>query len=254
MSLTGTNRGTGGNNTGATSIACAPTSNFGVGSFAVLCLAYDNTGTSGADPFVSISDSLNNVWTPREAALYDPGAAAAGVSVRIFTSNMHRGKLTTSDTVTISFGADSVVAKHYAFHEITAGVGNFVQYVNSGVNTGAATGTPTVTTGSITNTNLVIGCGGAESANTWTGDADTTNGSWSAQQAGASGTGTTGISITSQRKVVTASATQTYNPTLTSADCILAWAQFSEYVIPLEPDEPPKLIVQPNQSVVSVCC
>jgi hypothetical protein len=67
---------------------------------AVLCLAYDNSGASGADPYNSISDSLGNTWTSRQAALYDPGAASAGVALRIFTTNQSAGTLTTGSTVT----------------------------------------------------------------------------------------------------------------------------------------------------------
>jgi hypothetical protein len=36
------------------------------------------------------------------------------------------------------------------------------------------------------------------------------------------------MAITTQGKVVNATATQTYNPTLTSADCILAWIAVEE--------------------------
>jgi hypothetical protein len=62
-----------------------------------------------------------------------------------------------------------------------------------------------------------------------TPDADTTNGSWSTQQSTAQGTTTNGIAVASQRKVVTATATQTYNVTLDNvADCILGWIQLTE--------------------------
>lgn len=230
MALTGTNRGSGNHNTAATSFTITPASNFAAGSHAVLCVAYDNSGASGADPFSSISDSVGNTWISRQAALYDPGAASAGATLRIFTSPMLTGALTTSNTITVNFGANSTTAKSWVLHEVTCATGSIVRYVTGNVNAGAGTGTPTVTTTSITNGNMVVGAGAAESASTWTQDGDTTNGSWSAQQANAAGTGTSGMSVTSQRKIVSASGTQTYNPTLTSADVILAWIELTEAV------------------------
>lgn len=229
MSLSGTDRGANNNNTGATSVVVTPASNFAAGSKAVLCLAYDNAGGSGADPFSSITDSVGNAWVTAQAALYDPGAASAGVTLRIFESHMDVAALTTGNTITVSFGAVSVTAKSWTLHEIAPASGCRVVLVASGVNAGAATGTPTVTTGTITNGDMVIGAGASESSNTWAGDGDTSNGNWSTHQTSGAGTGTSGMATTAQRKVVTATATQTYNPTLTSADCILAWAQFAEW-------------------------
>jgi hypothetical protein len=107
MTITVTARGTGGNSTTATSIAIVPASNFAAGTFAVLCLSYDNSGTSGADPFSSISDDAQNTWVSAQASLNDPGAANAGNTGRIFTSQMQTKKLTTGDTITVSFGATS---------------------------------------------------------------------------------------------------------------------------------------------------
>lgn len=228
MALSGADRGSGNNNVAGTSLVVTPTSNFAAKSFAILCVAYDNSGASGADPFSSISDSLGNVWTSQQAALFDPGAASAGVTLRIFTSEMNVGKLTTGNTITISFGANSTTAKAWTLNEATSSTANRIAYVTGNVNVGATSATPTVTTSSITNGNMVVGAGAAESADTWAGDADATNGSWSVHQHNVAGTGATGMSITSQRKVVTAGATQTYNPTLTSADVILAWVEIRE--------------------------
>jgi hypothetical protein len=228
MALTGTDRGTNNNNVAATSVTITPGSNFAAGSYAVLCLAYDNSGGSGADPFSSITDSVGNNWYSIVRPLYDPGAASAGVSLGIFYSPQNVSALTTGNTITVSFGANSTTAKAWTLHEITCATGTRVVVAASGNNTGAASGTPTVTTASVPNGGMVIGAGAAESANTWVQDGDTTNGNWSAQQSNAAGTGTSGMSITSQRKVVTATATQTYNPTLTSADVILGWAIFVE--------------------------
>src|SRR4029078_10483383 len=136
--------------------------------------------------------------------------------------------LLSSDNANFTFAASvSVTAKRYAFNEVVSSPGRAV-YNTGGAGTGAASGTPTVTTGSIPSGSVVIGWGGAESADTWAGDADTTNGTWSTHVHGASGTGTSGMSLTTQHKVVTATATQTYNPTLTSAEQILGCMRIDE--------------------------
>lgn len=70
--------------------------------------------------------------------------------------------------------------------------------------------------------------GAAESGDTWTGDSDTSNGSWSTKQSLGEGSGATGASVISQYKVLTANGNQTYNPTLTSADSELLWMTLHE--------------------------
>lgn len=231
--FTRTARGSGNHNTGATTLVITPASNFTANSFGVLCVAVDNAGASGSTAIApaTVTDSASNVWTLRQSSIYDPGAASAGVETAIYTAPV--ATLTTGGNITITWGGStSPVAKAWTLDEFTVAAGKVAQFVTSGVGTGAASGTPTVTTGSITNADAVIGAGGAESANTWAGDADTTNGSWSTHQSNAAGTGNSGMSITSQTKIVTATATQTYNPTLTSADQILAWVQIREVTAP----------------------
>lgn len=227
MALTGTDRGANNNNVAGTSVTITPGSNFAAGSVAVLCLAYDNSGASGADPFSSITDSVGNTWYTIRRALYDPGAASAGVTLGMFFSYQGVATLTTANTITVSFGS-STTAKAWALHEVLCATG-YIEILDGNANTaGSATGTPTVTTATVPNGAILIAAAAAESANTFTGDSDTTNGNWSTHQSSAAGTGTSGMSISSQRKVVTATATQTYNPTLTSADCILSWCIFIE--------------------------
>lgn len=233
MTITMSSVGANGDTTGATSIVItigAGGFTLGQSAWAILCLAYDNAGASGADPYSSISDSLGNTWTSRQAALYDPGAASAGVTLRIFTSDMAVRALGVGDTVTVSFGANSVASKAWCFQEALPGPWGTMSYVTGGVSVGSASAAPTITTGSIAQNDVVIGAGAAESADTWVADADTTNGNWSAKQSFGAGSGATGMSVVAQRKVVTAAGAQTFNPTLTSADCILAWIQLHETI------------------------
>src|SRR5688572_4621868 len=150
MALTGTDRGVGGNNASSTSIACVPTSTLAAGSTGVLCVAGDNAGSGGATSIwpTSFTDSVGNLWTRRQNPIYDPGAANAGVDTACYTAPIVT-QLTSSNNATINFVAGvAVVAKRFAFHQVSAGAGNAVVYVTGAAGTGAASGTPTVTTSS----------------------------------------------------------------------------------------------------------
>ena len=226
MALSGADRGTGGDNTAATTLAVVPASNFTAGAMAVLKVAYDNAGSGGSDNYSSISDNHGNTWTSRQNVLNDPGAANAGTCLRIFTCGQNIATLTTSSTITVTFAAN-VTAKVWTLDEISGGTPTYV----TGGNTTAATVSPTVTSGSIASERAIIGAVGAESGTTQTvtQDADTSNGSWSTQQTTKIGSTTSGQTIASQRKIVTATATQTYNPTLSiSSDTCIAWIEISE--------------------------
>lgn len=235
MAITGTDRGTGTHNTSALSFTLSPGSNFTSGTWAVLVLSVDNADTSGAaHSTFTVTDTLGNTWTRRVSPLYDPGAASAGVEGAIFTTNQNGGTLTTGTTITVTFDA-STTAKVWTLMEVTPTSLYRITYVQGGEGTGSATASPTVTTASITSGNMVIGALHNEygTAQTVTEDGDTTNGSWSTQQTTEIGTTTSGQTVASQRKVVTSTATQTYNPTLgTSSDVILSWIELSEELIP----------------------
>lgn len=233
MAITGTDRGTGTHNTSATTFTLSPASNFGAGSMAVFVIAADNSNTNGTGfSTFTVTDTLGNEWTRRITPLYDPGAPNAGVTGALFT--MERGgSLTTGTVLTVTFNV-ICTAKAWTLMEVTPTSGYCITYVTGGVNAGAATTAPTVTTGSITSGNMVIGGLFNEygTAQTVTQDGDATNGSWSAQQTAEIGTTTAGQTVSSQRKVVTATATQTFNPTLgVSSDVILGWIELSEELI-----------------------
>lgn len=208
MALTGTDRGSG----TSASNAFSPTSNCTAGALVVACLSYPNSGGGGTDPFTSFSDSHGNTWTLRQNILYDPGAASAGFCLRLYTSPQDVATLTTSSVLTMAGPAISY--PKWTLMEFVAGAGNTATYVGGGAGTPAANGTPTVTTASIPSADAVVGAAAAfttVAAGVWTGDSDTTNGSWSAQQ-----TFSQAYGLTSQRKIVTGTATQTYNPTVTN--------------------------------------
>jgi hypothetical protein len=230
MSLTGANRGDGTDNAAQPAIQILPTSNFTAGAMAVLCVSSDNPA-SGND-INSVTDTLGNTWTKRQSPVIDPGAAAAGHQGAIFTTPQDGGTLTTSTLITIIWGANKT-AKTWVLMEVVGSAG-VPTYVTGNIGTGGTgTTSPTITTGSITSGDMVIAMLALEAGTTETitQDGDSTNGAWSAQQTREVGSTTSGSNIASQRKVVTATATQTYNPTLGIAgDLCLAWIQIHETV------------------------
>jgi hypothetical protein len=107
-----------------------PTSNLRANTWAVLHIAYDNAGTNGADPFNSIVDSLGNTWNLVKNALNDPDVANAGVVLREYYSAMNIATLTTSDTITVDFGATSVAAKAWILTELLPRSGKTMTYAD----------------------------------------------------------------------------------------------------------------------------
>lgn len=230
--ITVQSRGTGGNTTGATSVTVTPASNLAAGSMGVIVVAADNAGAGGnaANCNTSMTDSAGNTWAIRLDVWFDNGPASGGIELCIYTGALTTA-LTTAGNVVVGFG-NSVAAKSWTLTEVVPTATFTPQFVTGAGGTGATSGTPTVTTSSITSGNVVIGGGAAEATLAWTGDADTTNGSWTNEQEIGNGTGTSGAAVTSQAKVVTATATQTYNPTLTSADQIIGWIEITETATP----------------------
>lgn len=231
MALTVTARGTGTHNASSTTFTLSPSGTLAAGSLAVLVVAADNAAASGvAFTTFAVSDDKANIWTRGPVPLYDPGAASEGVEGAQFTTNMAGGALTSASVITVTFDT-ATTAKAWVMWEVVPAAGKAVSYITHGWNTGAATTTPTVTTGSITSGDVMIGALYNEygTAQTITQDGDSTNGAWSSQQTAEVGTTTAGMSVSSQYKITTGTATQTYNPTLgTSSDVILSWLQLRE--------------------------
>ena len=227
MALTGTDRGTGTHNTSSATLDVVPASNFAAG-MAVLVVAMDNPA-SGND-ITGVTDTKGNTWTIRQSPLIDPGAAAAGQQGIIATTPQNGGLLTTGDTITVAISV-AKVAKTWTLMQVSGSVGT-PTYVTGAIGTSGTGGTsPTITSGSIANGDMIVAglVLEAGTTETITQDADSTNGSWSAQQTAEIGSTTSGSNVASQRKVVTAAATQTYNPTLGIAgDLALAWIQIHE--------------------------
>ncbi len=230
--ITTTDRGTLYENTSATTATITPSGNFATGSWGVLVISADNSNTNGtAYSSWTVTDTNGNTWTRRLSPLYDPGAADAGVEGAVFTSPLTNG-LDTGDTITITYGQANTMTLA-TLVEIVPTSGYTLSYVGGSSEAGSATASPTTTTSSIPTGDCVVGVlfneRGADQ--TITGDGDSSDGSWSTlhttESTGTNGAG--GMSVANQRKVVTGTNTQTFNPTLgVSSDVIPGWISLHE--------------------------
>lgn len=204
-----------------------------IGSIGVLCISADNSAGTGATKNFpsSFSDSKSNTWTLRLDELWDPGAAAAGVEMAIYTSVL-TSALVADDTITVTFSVANVVGKIAAIWEFAPQSAGTMSFLSSGFTTpGSSTSAPTVTTTSITSGDYVVGLSASESFGVYTGDSDTTNGSWKTMMHYGKTVGVGGISICTQWKLTTGTATQTYNPTIgTALDTMIGWISLRETV------------------------
>ena len=241
MALTGTDRGSGTNNTVNSSWTVTPGSNFTAGALGVLCVAADNSSSQGATNNLGtvLTDSLGNQWIARAPVIFDNGTASAGVQGTIYTSDLSAGPPTTSTTITVTTGTAATAAKTWTLMEWTTNTpGAQVLFLDFGSRAGATSTAATAFT--LTTGTVQVGDGlvcalfmEAGTTQTLTGDSDTTNGSWSTQQYNEIGSTTSGSAICSQRKVQTTTAsTQSWDPVPTLAcDAISAWITVREVPI-----------------------
>lgn len=185
------------------------------GNTLVLGAAMDNfAGSSGTLPNVTgISVPAGETATWVKLGNFDAATVSTGgTSVRgeLWAITTTQSWLTT-DTVTVTISvtrtAKAVAISEFSGASVT--VRGTVQAANDLVSA------PTATTTDPVAGDLVVGMSGWETATLPTGDSDTTNGSWGSINAvGTTGSGdTTNIVAALQHKIVTATGSQTYNPT-----------------------------------------
>lgn len=229
MALTLTARGSGNGSVTSGSFTFSPGSNFASGSLAILCVAYDNSGSSGADPFTAAptdNGTGNEAWISRQNALQDPGAASAGAVMRIFTSRV--GTLGTAQTITWctgnNNGANNDKVAWTLWEAKGTLAGGAAGYVTGNQFNGSGTAF-TISTGIITNADAVICAIALEDSSSGADDTDTTNGSWSAGQSSftSGGGGAGNMGTRSQYKIVTATGGQTWNFTVANTDWAAAY-------------------------------
>lgn len=172
----------------------------------------------------TVTDSKGHTYTQQRVSNRDPGAAAAGATVAIYTAVATTG-LVNGNTITVNFSPNTTSKAMYVW-KVSAASTEFPKFLTSGGATGN-TANPTVTTSSITSGDAVIAALASESNVTPTADTDTTNGSWAGHTNATANTGTAGTSMNVHTgyKITTGTGTQTWNQTLVAND----WA--SAYII-----------------------
>lgn len=183
------------------------------GSTLIARITFDNTNAT--TPTVSSIAKMSGEtasWVLLKAGDSSSATSAAGVRTEVW------GIITTvvwtaNTTYTITLSG-SVSAKACTLQEFSGATTTLRGTAGSGTSTG---GTPTASTSgtALVTGDLAIGAAGFESNAAATGDADTTNGSWSTVFNSSSSGGGSAANATSagQYKIVTATGVQTYNPT-----------------------------------------
>lgn len=184
---------------------------------AVFCAA-DNNGTSGVSSTTTCADSDGvNVYTKRAEILQDPGAAAAGVTLTIWTSKITQAL--SSDTVTVNFSPNTTT-KTVTVWRVFPGAGEVVDFWSADtVGSAGSTTNHTAPTVNVPSGFIVFGVAGIETNTAITGDADSTNGSWNNTTANIANTGADlgSQNMLIQHKTVSAAGNQDWECTTAAA-------------------------------------
>lgn len=218
MALTITDAGNGTSTSSSSSLSTGSTVTASVGDMLLAVVAGDNNGTSGAVSLASVQDSGGNTWTQRALINQDPGSAAAGATLGIYTAAITSAL--SSGTVTANFSPNTA-AKALQVYRVQPGAGELVQFIAADAtgSTGSTT-THAAATVSVNNGDTIFGCAAVEQdAVGVTGDSDTTNGNWSSiiSRIANTGSGSSSMLSASQYKTVNATGNQAWSCTTPSA-------------------------------------
>jgi hypothetical protein len=206
--------------TSSASQTTGATINAAVGDWLIAQVSADNNGTNGASSISSVQDSSGNTWTQRALINQDPGAAAAGATLAVYTCAVTVALV--NGTVTANFSPNTT-SKSTQVYQAVPGAGEAVQFVAAYNTTDASSASSTAThsapTVSVNNGDTIFGFAAIETNATATGDSDTTNGSWSTLISRLSDTGTDATSMRgcSQWKTVNATGNQDWACTTVSS-------------------------------------
>lgn len=219
---TKTDIGNAANTTSAASVAVTTTAAVAVGETIFVRIACDNSTASpaGDPPTLGVSDSAGNVYTQQAISNADPGAAAAGITSALFTAPCTVA-LGVGGTITVSFSPNTT-AKAVQCEKWTT-LNNNALVLSSAALTGSTPGTAPTGSGTPDHkSQLVYVLVGTEgpTGDTFTGDADTTNGSWVTltKAVTAHATAASNACTQGQYKVVTDAGAQSWAATITSRD------------------------------------
>lgn len=220
MALTFSNAGTA-TSTSSTATLAATSINISAGSWALVCVAADNAGTSGAASLSdTMTDSAGNTYDLLSKTNRVGGGVNGGTTLGIWLAKIDTAL--SSGSITANF-SPSTSSKAMTVKSISVGAGETlaIDSVGAGFSgSGTAFSSGTV---SVPNGYTIFGATALEQGSAASADSDTTNGSWSSAHTAvaSTGTNTTSQSITSQQKTVTATGNQTYN---TSSGSTRDWA------------------------------
>lgn len=224
MALTVSSVGNATSTTSNTTLASGATVNASVGDVLLICIAAENSGTSGAARTVTITDNASgttNVYTQRGTT----GNATAGTAGDGASQFFFECPVTTalsSNTVTVTFSGN-VTHKAMEILRLQPASGQYIRFVEVGTasnttpNTGATS--HSASTVSVANTHTIFCMAAVETDDTITGDSDTTNGSWSTlvRRLADAGADAVTMSCATQYKTVNATGNQSWEATTVSA-------------------------------------
>lgn len=223
--------------TGNMTIALTNPTEIAVGNYLVARVAVDNSGTSGARPGLTLTDTRNGTWVHGTGGLQDPGAASAGIAVYLCYV-----KVTTpyqaGDVTTFTWGGSSprsaVVIEEWAnIDQITP-----LAVAENQANNVSSTAQPAISRTPTAVGQLMYVCAGIEGfSSSWGAqDSDSTDGTWSdlTKAEANTGTNTTSVSVYGGYKVVTSTAAQTWNNTLgATSDWAACAVVFAKAITPV---------------------
>jgi len=213
MALTVSQSGTN-NSTSASASIDVTNVTASVGDVLLVWVAADNDGTSGVNSISSVTDSQGNTYNSRVNTTQTAGAANDGATIRCFeavvTSALSLG------TVTINFSPNTT-RKSVAVWRLQPSANRTVMFIGAGAGvTGTTAAELTETATGVPINDVIFGCLAVETDDGLTGDADTTNGSWTSIVVvlADGGPDASAMTLGLQRKAVTATGDQTWNPTV----------------------------------------
>ena len=205
--------GSGSATSSGTTVSITTTAAIAVDDLVVVRVASDNLNAT--TPTFTCVDGGNTYTVQRQGAVN--ATAAAGVAGAILTSRATVARpIGSLITITLS----GSVAHKATYAESFTGVFNTVRSTPVGA-TGTATAASAGASGTVNAGDLVLGMIANETRGTITGDSDTLNGSWSAQnflRSATSGSDASCVTTAGQYKIATASGAQTYNVTAVGAE------------------------------------
>jgi hypothetical protein len=212
-----------------TTVAVASGAAIAVGNYLIARVAVNNSGASGARPGLTVTDTHSNTWTVGTGGLADPGAINAGIATYIAYCKVTTG-FANADDITFTWGTGTPAAKAIVVEEWANIDGTTPVNVAEANTSGTATPATASITPTVANALVYVACGVEGIAgDTYTEDADSTNGTWTSltRLASADATATNNALIEGGYKVVSASGAQSWSATITSRDWATAIISFA---------------------------